>query len=249
MSNTIKTILAVLLLLSIVATSVSAKEMVDVTAEETVQYNTVEAFAISVNGDVNADGKVDSLDAAQILKYDADIISEFDNKVGETPALTEELEAEICTAFCRPRCYAEYPLEVALPLTYVYSYCGNFEGWDVVMLMHPFAKEEMIWTSFVGGYGFHYYSGDELIVYKDGNAYWLSDAYNNGYITDSAVYDIAIKCGTLPENLWLSLSAGSIFEDYDDYVVRNLFGDANNDRKVDSLDAAWILKHDAGLVE
>ncbi len=219
-------------------------------SEPTGQYGSVQAFAISVNGDVNADGKVDSLDAAQILKRDAGTITEFDNKEAEY-TLTEEEELTVREIFWNEHIKGD-GINDGIERAEVGRYFGEYNGWKVIRLTDTDRPlpEEVGWhyVYSLNGYIF-YYEGSHIYAVKDDSIYVLWEAYENGILTDEDIRNIAIQDGTVPADIWVDAYKWEPNEDGTYPLVSNLFGDANNDRKVDSLDAAWILKYDAGLVE
>ncbi len=209
----------------------------------------IESFAINLNGDVNADGEVNSLDAALVLKYDAGLIDEFANKAPEY-VLSEEAEAQLCRGY-----YDYYDSQYSLGIPFeesgveILSYYGNHSGCEVAYFSDYILEDTLAYeTHIIAGYVFEYTTGRQIQVYKDGEVYDLTEAYDNGLLTAEDIYKIAIHRGTSPVNTndrddsaWESLGLY--------YSVKNVFGDANFDRMVDNLDAAWILKFDAGLIE
>ncbi len=264
MKNITKIIAAVLLLLSLMTTVVSAKEAKNCSqatsqgaeasaqleeASPEKQYTSRKAFAISVNGDVNGDGKIDSLDAAQVLKYDAGIVTEFVNKE-YNPTLTPEEERSLCEA------YWEYwmpnkPYNEESNDVQVGAYYGTYNDGHTAYFWDSFLQEgDMVIELEIGGYIYTNGSTRQIQYVKDGMICTVEEAYTKGDLTDDDVYKILLQSGTLPANLWRTMDP--IEKEYLSmykHLVYNIFGDASGDRKVDSLDAAWILKYDAGLVE
>lgn len=204
-------------------------------------------------GDVNGDGLVDNLDAAMVLKYDADMIRGFDNQVPKQ-ALTPEVEEMIGRAY-----YDYYDGLYGITESYedahieVYYY-GNYSGCEVAYITDYVFEESMGYELYiVAGYTFHYTTGRRLSVYKDGAFYTVSDAYEKGYLTARDVFNIALQRGTIPETA--IGEDGYLLDEFDNFIgqkeisVRSIYGDANGDKAVDSLDAAWILKYDAGIID
>ncbi len=257
MRKFLKIIATVILLMSVASTVVSANyfdnwayvpvnKVISGNSDPTGQYGSIQAFAISVNGDVNGDGKVDSLDAAQVLKRDAGIITEFANKEYD-PTLTPEEESAICQGFWEGCINESGSYESGF--VEVLAYYGKYNDWAVAYIT-GLEDNGYYHINILNGYVFHYGSGNEDVVVKGTEVYELWEAYESGLLTDEDIYKIAIQQGTVPADLWTDSNEVWIPEEDGTYsLVYNIFGDANNDRKVDSLDAAWILKYDAGLVE
>lgn len=82
----------------------------------------------------------------------------------------------------------------------------------------------------VAGYTFPNGSGKERFLYKDGVFYSITEAYEAGLIDEDDLHELGIRRGVILPG--------------DEDVTRLLAGDLNKDFKVDSADAALILRYD-----
>lgn len=232
MKKTICAILALVLTLGMAGIPVSAQSFT--------------RFAIELNGDVNGDGDINSLDAALVLRYDVGLVNEFGNS-RPIPELTEEVDAELCLAYYEHYFadgnggyygnFEESGIEIS-------SYLGCYNGYHVAYFLDWFIQDTMAEeTIIVAGYVFEYGTGRQHEVIKDGQFYTISQAYENGYLTAEDVYNIAVLRGTSPKE--------ATERDFEGRYCRssNKLGNVNDDRFIDNLDAALILKYDAGLIE
>lgn len=219
-----------LILLTLTVSPVAA----DRDANTSVAYESIDAFALAMNGDVNADGEIDSLDAAAILKYDVGSIDAF-TASSPREELSTEAEEQICSDYF-DSIHREWDDYTADDVS-VRSYYGNYNGCHAVMMDGYWEVAMGEYTVVCAGYAFHYGVVEEILIYKDGAFYTMPQAYENGYITAEDVFAIGKIKGTAPADLF----------DIEKETVRNVFGDVNNDGEIDSLDAALILKYDVGL--
>ena len=106
-----------------------------------------------------------------------------------------------------------------------YDY-GNFSGWDVIFEEGPMPE---VWTIRVSHYLFRCTSSFNIRAEKDGEVYWLEDAYNNGLLTEADLAEIY----RLHRELITYCGFDSLYKDVDDYGVYS----------------GWFVQiYDAGLV-
>ncbi len=188
-------------------------------------------------GDVNGDGVVNSLDAALVLKFDADLI--------EYVPVSEPLEIpDEETVDCIRNDYWTNHLgnteggtsvwETTIDDVRISKYYGNVNGCEIVFMEDNYPEIPAYQTVWVGSHGFVYGVLKEAFAYKDGQFYTFGEAYEGGYLRASDIY-------TLGTRMPLQWDEGS----YDAVKM----GDCNFDGEINSLDAAWILRYDAGLIQ
>ncbi|MBE6677245.1 MAG: hypothetical protein E7597_00410 [Ruminococcaceae bacterium] len=188
-------------------------------------------------GDVNGDKRMDSLDAALMLKYDAGIIEyvpvsePLDMPDTET---VDRIRNDYWTNYLGNELGAPGKWETTIDDVRISKYYGNVNGYEIVFMEDNYPEQPAYQTVWVGNHGFRYGVIKEAFAYKDGQFYTFKEAYDAGYLTNDDIYTL----GTRMPLEWKGAT-------YDGVIM----GDCNFDRQLNSLDAAWVLKYDAKLVE
>ena len=72
-------------------------------------------------------------------------------------------------------------------------YFGTYNDCEVVYMRSPLSRPDMMRYVGIAGLLVVYPDYHEVYVYKDSMFYTIKEAYDNGFISKSDVYDIAIK--------------------------------------------------------
>lgn len=228
MKNTLKILAAILVL---------AMTVIPVAAES--DNVGLKQYIAELNGDVNGDGAVDNLDAALILKYDAGIVNELENKAPVSVPLEGEKKDKIISDFVTAYSYFS-PEEITVAESYgVYDNCEVFyidsEGMQEI--------DATIYEA-IGGYWIDFNDYLRLYAYKDGEFCDLETAFNKGLISSADMLEIVKIHGEVyPTEYFDNVD---VYDESHIFIV-NRFGDVNCDCAIDNLDALAILKYDAGL--
>lgn len=188
-------------------------------------------------GDVNGDYKVDNLDAALILQYDCGKVNSLNNRY-RLPYMPQDVKDEISLAYYDYWC-SKLPSikdESTVDEFYVIAYYGTYSGCDFVYLADPLVDSYLYLTVTVAGYSMQYGSDRQVIVHKDGDFYSTQEAYDKGLVTKEDIYNLGLYKGVV---VGVDINEGE--------MLYKRTGDVNGDFVVNNIDAALILKYDAGL--
>lgn len=235
MKNTLKLTITFMLLLALaVLPAVASPVSASYTSFEAKAYSTDDIPPPQI-GDVNGDGEVDSLDAALVLKLDAGIIDYLPvNAPIEPldPELEDQIRLDYWTNYLGNKVGGTSVWDTTIDNVVITGYFGCFSGCEIVYFEDNYPEESAYQAIWVGNHGFAYGSSKEAFAYKDGEFYTFPEAFNAGYLTPDDIYAL----GTRMQIAWNGVAASL-----------NPMGDYNFDMSIDSLDAAGILRYDAGL--
>lgn len=119
---------------------------------------------------------------------------------------------------------------------YVGAYYGTYSGCDFVYMIDPLEDTYEEITVTVAGYSMQYGSSRQVIVHKDGDFQSMQEAYDKGLVTKEDIYN---------QGLYQGIISGVDVNKGEFLCERT--GDVNGDLVVNNIDAALILKYDAGL--
>jgi len=188
-------------------------------------------------GDVNGDAKTDNLDAALILKLDAGLIDYLPvNAPIEplSPELEDRIRLDYWTNYLGEEEGGTSVWDQTIEDVRITWYYGCFSGCEIVYIDDNGPESPGSQRIWVGNHGFYYEVVNEALAYKDGEFYTFPEAFNAGYLTPDDIYALGTR---------MPLSRlDNTTHIYD-------MGDYNFDEKIDNLDAARILRYDAGFDE
>ena len=120
--------------------------------------------------DSNADGKINTFDVTRMLK----IIADWDIVMPPPDGLLQQIENDFAERGDR------YPVK---------SYYGIFNDCVPIMFMMPEMGVYTIET--VAGVDFHYGGSNKIRIWKDGEFFYIKEAYEQGILTKDQVAELA----------------------------------------------------------
>jgi len=237
MRKTVKLIISFILVLALLMISVGAGATNAYDVNTNPKAYSADDIPPPQIGDVNGDGRTNNLDAALVLKLDADLIDYLPVKAPIEP-LSSELEDQICldywTNYLGEEVGGTTVWDQTIEDVRVTWYYGCFSGCEIVYIDDNGPESPGSQSIWIGNHGFHYEVVNEALAYKDGKFYTFPEAFNASLLTPDDIYAL----GTRMPIRWR-----------DDTTTVYAVGDYNFDEKVDNLDATGVLRYDAGLDE